>query len=175
MCTDRKTWRLFLITMYDCHQSELSPGKNLGLNLGNLWLQFFVLRCALILCISTTSPQKQPAPQEQLPNSEDEDSVSRSELGWHHTWHLLHRTDSLWRKYVPPSTQWVELTPCVQLLPLVSWSRLYRNMYGTSIEGTYSSLQFTPSLLAIPLVDKTSHAWIPHPTPSPYTFWEEKE
>lgn len=149
----------FSIKMYDCHRSELLPGKNPGLNVGNIRLQFSCWDVP-----SSFASQRLPLGNTQQPKSSCLTLRMRILPCVQSLDDLIHGTSFtawllLWRKYVRSSTQWVELALRVQQLPLVAWSRLYRNMYGTTIEGTHSSLQFmlppTPlqslQLLRLPL------------------------
>lgn len=131
------------IKTYNCYRSELSPGKNLGLNLGNIWLQFSCWDVP-----SSFASQQLPLRNTQQPESSCLTLRMRMLSCVQSLNDLIHGSSFtarlvLWRKYVPSSTQWVELALRVQKLPLMSSSRLYRNMYGTTIEGTHSSLQIT--------------------------------
>lgn len=165
----------FSIKMYDCHRSELSPGKNPGLNVGNIRLQFSCWDVP-----SSFVSQRLPLGNTPQPKSSCLTLRMRILPCIQSLDDLIHGTSFtawlvLWRKYVRSSTQWVELALRVQQLPLVAWSRLYRNMYGTTIEGTHSSLQFmlplTP-LQSLQLLRLPLHGYlIPHP---PLTHFGKK-
>jgi hypothetical protein len=48
-------------------------------------------------------------------------------------------------------------------------------MHFSTTEETYSSLWLMLFPLARSFDDKIPLSWIPHPTPSLYTFWEENK
>lgn len=70
----------------------------------------------------------------------------------------------------------MQLVEAAQHVPLVFSTSLFKflqdHVLHNSRRDSSSSAHTFP--LAIPCVDKISFPWIPHPTPSPYTFWEEK-
>lgn len=70
----------------------------------------------------------------------------------------------------------MQLVEAAQHVPLVFSTSLFKfsqdHALHNSRRDSSSSAHTFP--FATPCVDKISFPWIPHPTPSPYTFWEEK-